>query len=252
MLKKGLQAILQRVFGFENYLYWFCRVKLRTFRYERLKDSDFSHFLRLLSPQSRVLDIGANIGLMTVQIARTCPQGKVIAFEPVPANFRTLQRIVAHYQLDHVVLRQLALGAVPGQLTMKMPVMKGVKMQGLAYIDDGHVEGYNTAYESCQVPVETLDGLDLLRNFPVDAIKIDVENYEQFVFRGGLNLLRRDMPVIYCELWPNDNRREVFALLQPLGYDIFVIDAGKLVPFKPEQHLQENFFFLPPGRTLPQ
>ncbi len=251
-MKKAIQAILQRWLGFERYLFWFCRFKLATFRWEsHRKEGDFKHFLSLLSPQDNVLDLGANIGIMTVQLAWACPKGRIVAVEPVPENFRTLQRIIQHFQLGNVVLKQLALGEENGTLTMKMPVMNGVRMQGLAYVNDQRIEGYMGDTDAYEVAVKRLDDMGLLRNFPVNAIKIDVENYEQFVLKGGKMLLARDRPMIYCELWPNENRHAVFELLHSLDYDAMVLEGKALQLFRPEVHTQHNFFFLPRDRSFP-
>ena len=45
----------------------------------------------LVSPGDWVLDIGANVGHYTLELARLVgPQGRVIAFEPVPETFSVL------------------------------------------------------------------------------------------------------------------------------------------------------------------
>lgn len=250
-MKKGIQAFLQRLLGFETYLFWFCRIKVATFRWEsRSKDGDFREFLDLLSPTDNVLDIGANIGIMSTLLARKVTKGKVIAIEPIPENFRALKRIINHYQFDNVTATQLALGEAKGELTMTMPVMNGVRMQGLSHVKDESIEGYDSDVVEFTVPVERLDQLPELQGIDIHGIKIDVENYEQFVLRGSTKLLQEHMPVIYCELWPNENRENVFNLLIGLGYGIFVYADGGLVRFQNGIHTQQNFFFLPPDRNF--
>jgi hypothetical protein len=72
-----------------------------------------------------------------------------------------------------------------------------------------------------------------------------VENFEYFVFRGGENMLRKYRPLIYCELWENENRDRCFALLRDeLGYRIQVLVNDKLVDYIPGQHHNQNFFFV--------
>ncbi len=78
------------------------------------------------------------------------------------------------------------------------------------------------------VPLTMIDSLDLPR---VDGIKVDVENFEWQVFRGAINLLKRDHPVIYCELWDTPNRRDVILLLRDLGYSC------------EDLHTRDNFLF---------
>ena len=53
-----------------------------------------------------------------------------------------------------------------------------------------------------------IDSLQLPR---VTGIKLDVENFEAHVLRGATELLKRDHPIIYCELWDTPNRQEVMS-----------------------------------------
>jgi hypothetical protein len=94
------------------------------------------------------------------------------------------------------------------------------------------------------VPIRTLD--ELAEHLgPVRAIKIDAENFEYFVFRGGEELLRQHKPMIYCELWDNEHRMRCFDFLcQEIGYKIQVLVDGQLVDFDPAQHDNQNFFFV--------
>ncbi|MEO1450970.1 MAG: hypothetical protein AAFV07_15680, partial [Bacteroidota bacterium] len=80
MMKKAIQAFLQRLLGFRNYLFLFSLTKIHTLRWEPAsKEGDFNHFLTLLDPQKDCLDIGANIGIMTVPMAKR--SRRVFAFE---------------------------------------------------------------------------------------------------------------------------------------------------------------------------
>lgn len=253
-MKKGIQALMQRILGFENYLFWFCRIKVATFRWEsKSKDGDFIEFLRLIKPNHNIIDIGANIGIMSTMLAKKVTKGKVVSIEPIPENFKALQRIIKHYRFPNVISRQLALGEASGELAMTMPVMNGVRMQGLSHVQHDTIEGYEDAgVVEFHVPVKRLDQMPEVMDMTIHAIKIDVENYEQFVLRGAKELLIRDMPSIYCELWPNENRDKVFELLTEIGYKTYVFENNGLVEYIDGKHSQQNFFFLPVGRTFPK
>lgn len=251
-MKKAIQAFLQRMLGFETYLYLFARVKIASFHWEsRRKEGDFIYFLHLLQPQDHVLDIGANIGIMTTLLARRCPAGIVHAFEPVPDNIRTLKRIIRHYHLTNVQLHPVALGAEKGSVVLRMPVIQGVRMQGLSHVEHPAIEGFEGENHSSEAAVLRLDDLFLPGSQRVAGIKLDVENYEQFVLRGGLEMIARDKPLIYCELWDNDNRQVCLSLMRGAGYEICVLDGDRLQKYQPGQHLQQNFFFVPENVHLP-
>lgn len=242
-MKKFIQNVLQSVLGFRRYLFYFSLFKIRTLRRDR-HEGDFFHFLSLLPEDAKVLDIGANIGIMTAWLARHCKQGEVHAIEPIPENFATLTRVCAHFGFGNVRLHQFALGEEEGELEMVMPEVKKVKMQGLSHVVHESIPDLNTGRRYA-VPQHRLDALvEVVAD--VKAIKIDVENFEYYVFKGGEGILRKYKPIIYCELWDNANRRQCFELLAgELGYKIMVLEQGKLVKFDPGVHDNQNFFFLP-------
>ncbi len=240
-MKKLLQASLQRILGFERYLFLFSWFKIQTLKWDK-KEGDFNYFMSLLPEDARVLDIGANIGIMTGLLAKRCPQGKIFAFEPIPQNFRALQRIVRFLKAAHVQCFQLALGNEEKTVEMLMPIMKGVKMQGLSHVKHETIEGFDTPQEHFEVEQKRLDEMDFWKNEAIHAIKIDVENYEAFVLQGARQLLATHKPLIYAELWDNENRKLCFELAEELGYGIFILEKEKLVPFDPGSHEKQNFF----------
>lgn len=249
-MKKGIQAFLQRSLGFENYLFVFSLFKIYTLKWDgQEKEGDFNFFLTLLQADDQVLDIGANIGIMSALIARKCKQGKVFAFEPIPQNCKALNRIKKFLRLDNIELFPIALGREKSLVEMEMPIMKGVKMQGLSHVKHESIEGYEEKGLGFQVEQNLLDAMPEFHNIPIAAIKMDVENYEQFVLEGAQNLLKENHPLIYCELWDNENRRKCFEILESLDYKIFVLFQDQLVPFDKNIHLHHNFFFIPRKRT---
>lgn len=241
-MKKLLQASLQRILGFERYLFLFSWFKIKTLKWDK-KEGDFNYFLSLLDKDAHVLDIGANIGIMTGLLARRCPAGKIVAFEPIPENFRALERIVRFLKADHVSCYQLALGNEQKKIEMLMPIMQGVQMQGLSHVKHESIEGFDTPQRSFEVMQKTLDNMDFWKKHPVHAIKIDVENYEAFVLQGARQMLSTHHPIIYAELWDNENRQHCFDLLTELGYGIFILEKNELIPFDPVVHQKQNFFF---------
>lgn len=250
-MKKTVQAILQRLLGFDTYLFVFAIFKIRTLRWDsQEKEGDFNHFCNLLNPEDVVLDIGANVGIMSALLARRCHKGRVLAFEPVPDNVKTLHRVVRYLKLKNVAVYPIALGNHNSTIEMKMPVLKGVRMQGLSHVHHESIEAYDSPCLTYTVSQQVLDELDLGDLARVTAIKMDVENYEQFILRGAQNLLQRDRPMIYCELWDNENRQRCFELLRGWGYEIRVFVDGALFPFDPAQHVHHNFFFLPPAQNI--
>lgn len=242
-MKKQIQSGLQKALGFDRYLFWFSRANIATIP-RRRQYANLVHFLDQLSPDDNVLDIGANIGIMTVLIARRVPRGQVVAFEPISENFAALRRVCDHYRLPNVTLEQLALGDEDGELTMVMPEHSNVRMQGLSHAvsPDGSDDVPGQHYS---VPVRRLDDLRSTLPGRIAAIKIDVENFELFVFRGGVELLQADRPLVFAELWNSERSAELVELFRGLGYTLQAYRDGALAPV-PDTRDSGDYFLVPP------
>ncbi len=246
-MKNLVKYILQKLLGFHIYLYVFCRFKIRTLHNDN-KEKDFLYFLSLIPPGGIVLDIGANIGIMTYYLSKKVKDGSVFAFEPMPDNIIVLGKIIKHYKLDNVTVCKYALGNEEGEVEMVMPVIGSVKMQGLSHVVHNTITENNEGTRF-KMPVRRLDNINEVMNGtnPVTAIKMDVENFEFFVLDGAKELLKKYKPTIYCELWENENRYKCFDLVKSLGYQIKVLANGQLEVYTKElaqKNPTQNFFFV--------
>ncbi|MBN1597055.1 MAG: FkbM family methyltransferase [Bacteroidales bacterium] len=239
-MKTFIKLILQKLLGFRNYLYIFSRFIILKLPRDK-NEKDFLHFIKLLPPDGTVLDIGANIGVMSYYLARSSPSRNVIAFEPIPYNYDNLLRIKRKFRLDNITLQKTALGNEEGEIEMILPVEHSVRFHGLAHVKDKDTQDKNKG-ELYRCPVHKLDNL-LQDNKDIKGIKIDVENFEFHVLKGAEQLLRKNMPIIYCELWDNENRVNTMQLLTGMGYSVLVLEGGSLEPFEPDKHTTQNFFF---------
>ncbi len=242
LMKNLVKILLQKFFGYHNYLFAFSIYSIRNVMANKYEE-DFLFFLNMLPDNGAILDIGANIGITTVPLASKLKNTHVYAFEPMPDNCKTLRRIINFYKLKNVTVLETALGEKPGELKMVLPVMNKSKMQGLSHVV---AEGDDTEWNKgvyFNVPVKKLDNMPELQNLPkITAIKIDVENFEYYVLKGGINLLAKHKPVIYCELWDNDKRTLVMEMLNGLSYKTMIFDGKGLQPFT--NQAVENFIFI--------
>jgi FkbM family methyltransferase len=244
-MKSRVIKILHKLLGFDNYLFLFSVFTIHTLRWNR-KEGDFLFFLRMIPDGETVLDIGANIGIMTVWLSRRLKNTSIIAFEPMPQNIRALKRIMQFYKLQNVRLVENALGDQRGTIEMVMPVLDKVKKHGLSHVVHESIQELNEG-NTVRVNMERLDDLSMLheKDIKIRAIKLDVENFEYFVLQGGKQLIQKHRPLIYTELWENENRNLCFQLIQEMGYRIEVLEGKKLVPFEDAKNKTQNFFFIP-------
>jgi FkbM family methyltransferase len=146
------------------------------------------------------LDIGANIGLTTIPVARN-RQVFCHAFEPDPDSFDLLQENVGHNAGSNVQLHNVALFSDTTSLTLAL----SAENRGNHMIQHGIPKRSSLPFrdrETIDVRGERLDGiLDLGRLEMPLAIKIDAEGSEYHIYKGGRNIIRlADLAVI--EYWP--------------------------------------------------
>ena len=239
-MKAALQRILQKILGYDAYLWYFTLYKLRTLKYDR-HENDFFHFLTLLNKNHIVLDIGANLGLMSYHLSKNTKE--TYAFEPMPNNYKVVEKVKSKYTLDNLHILTNALGNENKSIQLVLPEVDGVKKQGLSHVVDAKMTEFNDG-SIFETECLKLDDQPELKNKKIDAIKIDVENFEYEVFLGAENMLKNDKPIIYCELWDNQNRLDCFGYLQGLGYETMVLRQGKLEAIQSNPSNIQNFFFI--------
>jgi FkbM family methyltransferase len=241
MIKIPLKFILQKLLGFENYLFVFSIFSIIRLRLH-LKDKEFRHFLHMIPKDGNILDLGSNIGITVVPLAKRASKGKIFCFEPIPLHIKTLKRIKAFFHLSNIEIFETALGEEKGELTMVMPVMYNVKFQGFCHVVEN--ESDKEKGDLFSVHADRLDNFRELQMLPkIDAIKIDVENFEYPVLLGAAELLKHHKPIIFCELWDNEKRtRTINFLKNNFGYQVRVLENNQLVDFT--NQTDTNFFFL--------
>lgn len=244
-MKTFLKYILQRIFGFDRYLFVFSIFKIYTLKWDK-NENHFFHFLKLLPQEGVFIDIGANIGIMTASAARRFSKMEIHAFEPVESNASALKRIITYFNLSNVLIHKVALGNENGTIKMVMPVQNKVRFQGLSHVMH-HSITENNEGEIYEVPIYRLDDFKPIKNIDqkIVGIKMDVENFESFVVKGGLEIIKKHQPILYIELWDNENRTSCFNDLSILGYKPYTLESEKLVIYDAQKHQNHNFFFLP-------
>lgn len=243
MIKSFIQYILQRLLGFERYLYVFSLFIIKKLPWDK-KEKDFIFFLNKIRDGGIILDIGANIGVMSYHLATKKTKSQIISFEPIPVNYTNMEKIINKFSLSNIQIHKYALGDTEGELEMVLPVVNSVKKHGLSHVVHNSITDFNEG-DIFKVPVKKLDELPELMNdtVKINGIKIDIENFEYYALKGGSELIKKHRPVIYAELWDGENRKLTFELLSGLGYSINVVDKGNLSIFNEQD--KQNFIFLP-------
>lgn len=173
---------------------------------------------RLAKPGDTVLDIGANLGLVSfVLSAIVGTAGHVHAFEPNPAMVTLIEEAIRRNGANNINLHPFALGSTDGKLELSVPARNA----GAASLVPARVWGGETSTKMT-VPVRTLSSvISEQRVGHIRLIKIDVEGFESEVIDGAADAFSRNPPdVILFELNDSvpDIRHPTIAALNELGY----------------------------------
>jgi FkbM family methyltransferase len=190
------------------------------------------------------LDLGANIGTVSIPLIEKRKDIKIVCVEAAPWIFSYLQKNLARNNAQNVI----ALNKV------------------LFYSDDEEVNFYSPddkfgkgslspVFTDKVVKVKTIKIDSLLKdlNIPMpDVIKIDVEGYEYHVFKGATELLNReDAPDILFEFadWAEENAKGVTVgaaqkILKDMGYRIYYFNRQRMQMKESVDILKKGFFML--------
>lgn len=183
-------------------------------------------------PEGAVIDVGANLGIVTVLLARRFSDRAVHALEPNPSTYVTLRKNLALNGCSNAHAHALAAAGHDGVLMFeKNPVDRATTSITSA-----------DAPNAISVPCVSLDSFVRMHIGQEDIafLKVDVEGHEKLVFGGAAAIIgNRRAAMIYFEVCPALAIRGGFApaeaarFLERRGYRLNRVDEkGSLVPIK--------------------
>jgi len=166
-----------------------------------------------------VLDIGANIGFLTLHLARLVgPEGRVYAFEPDPANFSLLKRNVSVNGYRNVV-------AVPKALSDRNDKTRLYLCE--TNVGDHRIYDSGDPRPSVEVEAVRLDEYFAEPRPRIDFLKIDIQGAELLALRGMERTLQESSQVkMLIEFWPaglvrcGTQSRDLLQFLRTNGFRI--------------------------------
>ena len=168
-------------------------------------------FARIVRPGGLVVEVGANLGAHTVELARLAGlDGEVHAFEPQRIVFQALCANLALNNCANVFARQVAVGENAG--TISVPLLDpSVRSNFGALSLQGATFGES-------VPLVTLDSLDLPA---CQLLKVDVEGMEVEVLKGSEQLIETHRPIMYLENDRVERSEELLGIVERLDYSAY-------------------------------
>jgi FkbM family methyltransferase len=193
---------------------------------------------KYVSPGQIVYDIGANIGYVTLSLAKLVgPHGRVFAFEPVPKNIESLRRTLEANRLTTVKLLEAAASNTSGDAIIRMT--ENLSTPSLVW------HRKNPASKELIIKTVVIDHLVEAGESPRPSfVKIDVEGAEGLVLRGMRNTILAANPVLFIEC--SEIGRQISCdLLRESGYRCqSAITCQWIDTFEDYRH--SDFVWLPP------
>jgi FkbM family methyltransferase len=185
---------------------------------------------QIVRPTDICLDIGANIGALTLVLSDLAADGKVFAFEPSSINYHFLAENIRNNGFQATVCEQIGLG----QFEEQKEFTHLVGMEGCSFVnpDKSIEELLKTAWGSDleriteAVSIKTLDGWAKDKKIDrVDFIKMDVEGFELAVIEGGAKIFDQK-PSLIVEL-----NRNTLSMYQGVNPADFFAKLASIYPF---------------------
>lgn len=166
---------------------------------------------QLLKPGQTVVEAGANIGALTLAIARRCAPGLVYAFEPQQRVFQALCANLALNDVTNVVAYPTALGDEAGWAVIP-------EVDYATAWNPGAVGLHGEGDPGQRTQMTTVDALELAA---CHLLKVDVEGLEPAVLHGAAKTIARCRPIIYVENDRAENQQLVLDMLSSFGYRMY-------------------------------
>lgn len=221
-------------------------------RYKRdgAYEKDFVlHLLRTLNKiegEKVFIDVGANIGMISLLCLSELDNLTIYAFEPGKHQFDLFTKTIQENKLtSKIKLNSLALSNTKAIVDFHVHDPEDVS-------GDGFIDTKRAGKTSLtKVQTDTLDNwFDENKPSRIDVIKIDTEGAEFYILQGSQKIIQKFKPVIYLEINDKNIRNYPFEItdllnyINCMNYQIFtlkseVVNSENILPF-----IRENDTFI--------
>ena len=193
-----------------------------------------------LQPESTLVDVGANIGVIAVGMLSLGHLRRAVAVEPEPRNVDLLRRNISQNGMDaRIWCVAAAVGDARGTIDFELSETNYGDHRIRRSEAGGVEEKFSESGRAVTtVPLDTLD--DTLAAAPrefterIGLVWMDVQGAELLVLRGAERLLASGVPV-FCEVWPYGMKRagtslqDLSALVARHWTGFHVFQSGEFV-----------------------
>ena len=189
-------------------------------------------FSDYLKKGDKVIDIGANIGTVTIEASKKIgDSGKVYSIEPHPQIYKYFIGNIRLNRLKNVKTFNFALG----------------NKDGTIFFSDKHSDDQNsiiTNKNGIKIKLKKLDDLEINEDF-IDLIILDAIGYEKFVVEGGKDILKRTKCVHFPVLEKffknfDYTYKDIFKIIENIGFKIYEFSEDRKISLVPENYKADD------------
>ncbi|HZS49613.1 MAG TPA: FkbM family methyltransferase [Bryobacterales bacterium] len=193
--------------------------------FKRYEPEQVACFEKLIHPGDCIFDVGANVGFYAIWFSRLAVAGRVVAFEPDPANVELLRRNLELNKVCNVAVEPCAVSDYAGERRFAVDSATG---------STGTLESHQTYGSRLEggpqmfatVRTTTLDEAAREYGYPA-LMKIDVEGHELAVLKGARQVLGSPcLRALAVEVSNASTRTSVYALLREHGFQLRDIERN--------------------------
>lgn len=182
-------------------------------------------------------DVGANRGYVSLSLAkRVGPDGRVIAFEPIPRNIEAFLQNIELNGIKNIRLLEVAASDRSGETVIR--IAENLSTASLVWHRN---DPSATELSIRTVSIDELVAAGEIRH--PKFVKIDVEGAEASVLQGMRHTLAAARPVLFVEC-SEASRKVSWNLLQELQYRCESAITGKRIEAF-EEYRHSDFLWLP-------
>jgi FkbM family methyltransferase len=210
--------------GVENFLYFYGTYEAGT----------LSIMKNCLRPNDTFLDVGANIGLMSLYASFLVgDKGKIYSFEPEPKIFSIFLQNISLNQRENIIPLNIALGESKGEGNLYLNPDFGCGSTSLIE------PKYKSSQNCIKTQIESMDEvISIYKISGIKMVKIDTEGYEALILKGAEKLLKSSKAPVLCfefskhtaPFGDNYMKNMLNFISNINNYKIFKLINGKEIP----------------------
>jgi FkbM family methyltransferase len=150
-----------------------------------------------ISEDDWTLDVGANIGYISLAMSVLCPKGKIFSFEPAKTTYKLLKKNTVINKVNNIVVNNIGLSDSKKSATLSASTTNSSG----AFVNENVVHADMSGLKNDTIQLNRLDEeYERLGITKCSLIKVDIEGHEPNFLRGASSFIKKFKPQVLMEV----------------------------------------------------